>query len=52
MTKQIKVSNETHKKLFELKKQKEFKTIDEGIKHLIENNTKFENSKIVRLIEE
>ena len=51
MTKQIKVSKETHKKLFEIKRKDGFSTIDEVINHLIEINTKYENSKIVRLIE-
>ena len=51
MTKQIKVSDETHRKLTELKKG-EYKSIDEVIKHLIIINQKYQSSKIVRLVEE
>ena len=51
MTKQIKVSEETHRRLFDIKRKGEFSTIDEVIKHLIDINRKYENSKIVRLVE-
>ena len=51
MTKQIKVSKETHKKLFDIKRKGGYSTIDEVINHLIEINEKYENSRIVRLVE-
>ena len=51
LEKTIKVSNDTHEQLFELKENYGCTTIDDLLTHLIEIDKKYKNSKIVRVIE-
>ena len=51
MTTNIRISKLNRDKLVELKTKQGYKNLDEVITHLITINTKFENSKLVRLIE-
>lgn len=51
LEKTIKVSNKTHRQLFELKKIYGCNTIDDLLTHLIEIDKKYSKAKIVRLIE-
>lgn len=51
MTTNIRISKHNRDKLVELKQKGEYKNLDEVITHLININTQFENSRIVRLIE-
>ena len=51
MTTNIRISKTNRDKLVELKQKGEYKNLDEVITHLINTNTRFENSRIVRLIE-
>lgn len=52
MTTNIRISKTNRNKLTELKTQNKYKNLDEVITHLIEVNTKFEESIIVRLVKE
>ena len=52
MTTNIRITKQTRNKLVELKTQYEYKNLDEVISHLIEVNTKYEDSTIVRLVKE
>ena len=51
MTTNIRISKHNRDKLVELKQKGEYKNLDEVITHLLQTNTRFENSRIVRLIE-
>ena len=52
MTTNIRISKTNRDKLNELKLQKGYKNLDEVITHLININTKFENSTLVRMVKE
>ena len=51
LEKTIKVSEKTHKQLFELKENYGYTTIDDLLTHLIEIDKKYSKAKVVRVIE-
>ena len=52
MTTNIRISKTNRDKLNELKLQKGYKNLDEVITHLLQTNTRFEESITVRLVKE
>ena len=52
MTTNIRISKTNRDKLVELKQKGEYKNLDEVITHLLQTNTRFENSTLVRLVKE
>ena len=52
MTTNIRISKHNRDKLVELKQKGEYKNLDEVITHLLQTNTRFENSTLVRLVKE
>ena len=52
MTTNIRISKTNRDKLNELKLQKGYKNLDEVITHLLQTNTRFEESTLVRLVKE
>ena len=47
----IRISEETHQELLQLKENMQCKSIDAVIQHLLQINKKYKKGKIVRLIE-
>ena len=52
MTTNIRISKHNRNRLVELKQKGEYKNLDEVITHLLQTNTRFENSMLVRLVKE